>query len=92
MMTQTRIALVEDEPDIAEVLRYNLEKEGFEVETVTRGDQALELIRRQPPQLILLDLMLPGLDGLDLTRTLKRDSNTARIPLVMLTARGEEVD
>ncbi|MFN7962860.1 MAG: response regulator [Thermoanaerobaculia bacterium] len=91
-MTQTRIALVEDEPDIAEVLRYNLEKEGFEVETVTRGDQALELIRRQPPQLILLDLMLPGLDGLDLTRTLKRDSNTARIPLVMLTARGEEVD
>ncbi|HEX4956041.1 MAG TPA: response regulator [Thermoanaerobaculia bacterium] len=91
-MARPRIALVEDEADIAEVLRYNLEKEGFEVETLGRGDSALESIRRQPPQLILLDLMLPGMDGLDLTRTLKRDTATAKIPLVMLTAKSDEVD
>ncbi len=91
-MARPRIALVEDEPDIAEVLRYNLEKEGFEVETLGRGDAALDSIRRQPPHLILLDLMLPGIDGLDLTRTLKRDTATSKIPLVMLTAKSDEVD
>ena len=91
-MAGKRIAIVEDEPDIVEVLRYNLEKEGYEVEVTARGDEALEAIRRQPPDLILLDLMLPGLDGLELTRSIKRDPATARIPLLMLTARSEEVD
>jgi two-component system phosphate regulon response regulator PhoB len=91
-MVEPRILLVEDEPDIAEVLRFNLEKADFEVEVERRGDQALEAIRRQAPDLIVLDLMLPGLDGLEVTRLLKRDPATARIPLVMLTARGEEVD
>lgn len=92
VMAQNRILVVEDEPDIAEVLEYNLEKEGFEVETVQRGDAALETIRRDPPDLLVLDLMLPGMDGLELTRVLKRDSDTARIPILMLTAKGEEVD
>lgn len=91
-MTHERILLIEDEPDIAEVLQYNLEKEGFAVETARRGDSGLEAVRREAPDLILLDLMLPGMDGLELTRLLKRDGTTARVPIVMLTARGEEVD
>lgn len=91
-MSPERIAIVEDEPDIGEVLRYNLEKEGFEVEVIPRGDTAVERIRQKPPQLILLDLMLPGLGGLEVTRSLKRDAATATIPLVMLTAKSEEVD
>ena len=91
-MAHERILLIEDEPDIAEVLQYNLEKEGFVVETSRRGDSGLEAIRRESPDLILLDLMLPGIDGLELTRMLKRDAATSRLPIVMLTARGEEVD
>ena len=87
-----RIFVVEDEPDIAEVLRFNLEKAAFEVEVFRRGDAALEAVRSRPPDLIVLDLMLPGLDGLEVTRLLKRDAATSAIPLVMLTARGEEVD
>jgi two-component system phosphate regulon response regulator PhoB len=91
-MRRERILLIEDEPDLAEVLQYNLEKEGFAVETARRGDTGLEAIRRESPDLVLLDLMLPGMDGLELTRLLKRDGGTARVPIVMLTARGEEVD
>ncbi len=91
-MTTGRILLVEDEPDIAEVLRYNLEKEGFEVDVETRGDSALERIQSDPPDLLVLDLMLPGVDGLEIARTLQRDRRTSDLPVVMLTARGEEVD
>jgi two-component system phosphate regulon response regulator PhoB len=87
-----RILVVEDEADIAEVLSYNLGKEGFQVEVQPRGDAALETLRRRPPDLVVLDLMLPGLDGLEVTRTLKRDAATARIPILMLTAKGEELD
>jgi two-component system phosphate regulon response regulator PhoB len=91
-MSERRIALVEDEPDIADVLRYNLQREGFEVEVFGRGDTALTGIRKRPPDLILLDLMLPGLDGLEVCRMLKREPRTAGIPLIMLTARGDETD
>jgi two-component system, OmpR family, phosphate regulon response regulator PhoB len=91
-MTAQRVVVVEDEPDIAEVLRFNLEKAGFTVDTLPRGDTALEALRKSPPALVVVDLMLPGLDGLELTRILKRDPATARLPLVMLTAKGEEVD
>ena len=87
-----RILVVEDEPDIAEVLQFTLGRAGFEVDIERQGDRALDAIRRQPPDLVVLDLMLPGLDGLEITRLLKRDPATARVPLVMLTARGEEVD
>jgi two-component system phosphate regulon response regulator PhoB len=87
-----KILLVEDEPDIGEVLQYNLVRAGFAVDVEARGDTALEAIRRKAPDLVVLDLMLPGLDGLELARLLKRDAATARIPLVMLTARGEELD
>ena len=91
-MARERILLIEDEADIAEVLQYNLEKEGFAVEVALRGDSGLEALRRQAPDLLLLDLMLPGVDGLEITRLLKRDAGTSRVPIVMLTARGEEVD
>lgn len=91
-MATGRILLVEDEPDIAEILRYNLEREGFEVGVEARGDTALERIRSERPDLLVLDLMLPGIDGLELARILQRDRRTSGIPLVMLTARGEEVD
>lgn len=91
-MVRNRILIVEDEPDIAEVLEYNLEKEGFDVEIEHRGDAALDAVERHGPDLVILDLMLPGIDGLELTRNLKRAPSTSRIPIVMLTARGEEVD
>ncbi len=87
-----RIAIIEDEPDIAEVLEYNLEQEGFSTSVIPRGDTAIDVLRSDVPDLILLDLMLPGLDGLEVCRLLKRDAETARIPLIMLTAKGDEVD
>ncbi len=91
-MSRARITVVEDEPAIAEVLEYNLEQAGFEVEVLAEGDRALGAIRRRLPDLILLDLMLPGLDGLELTRLLKRDPATAGVPLIMLTAKDTETD
>ncbi len=91
-MPATRIFVVEDESAIAEILQYNLELAGFEVEVSREGDRALAAIRRRMPDLVLLDLMLPGLDGLELTRLLKRDPATAGIPLIMLTARDSETD
>ena len=92
VVSKPLILVVEDEADIAEILEYNLEREGFEVEVQSRGDRALEVIRKSKPSLVLLDLMLPGLDGLELTRILKRDERTSGLPIVMLTAKGEEVD
>jgi two-component system, OmpR family, phosphate regulon response regulator PhoB len=92
LMAREKILVIEDEPDIAEVLQYNLEKEGFDVETARRGDTGFDAVRRDSPDLVLLDLMLPGIDGLELTRMLKRDPLTSRLPIVMLTARGDEVD
>ncbi len=91
-MSRQRIVVVEDEPDILEILRYNLEREGYAVDVFSRGDDALEEIRKGPPDLLLLDLMLPGMDGLEITRLLKRNRETARIPLIMLTAKDQEVD
>lgn len=91
-MAAPRILIVEDESSIVEVLEYNLRKAGFEVTTESRGDTGLDAARKQVPDLLVLDLMLPGLDGLELTRMLKRETRTASIPIVMLTARSEEVD
>ena len=91
-MPHTRITIVEDESAITEILQYNLEQAGFEIEILKDGGRALEVIRRRPPDLILLDLMLPGLDGLEVTRLLKRDPVTAGVPLIMLTAKDSETD
>jgi len=86
------ILIVEDEADIAELVKYHLEKEGFAARTVGNGTQVLELIVRDHPDLIILDLMLPGKDGLEICRRLRSSSATQSIPIIMLTARAEEVD
>ena len=91
-MASQRIAVIEDEAALAEVLQYNLERAGFDVQVYSRGDTAWEGMRERVPDAILLDLMLPGLDGLELGRILKRDEKTAHVPIIMLTARTEEVD
>jgi two-component system alkaline phosphatase synthesis response regulator PhoP len=86
------ILIVEDEADIADLVKYHLEKEGLSARTVADGKQALDLIVRDHPSLIILDLMLPGVDGLEMCRRLRAQSATQGIPIIMLTARAEEVD
>lgn len=92
LMAKTHILVVEDERDILELLSYNLTREGYEVTGVGNGEQALQVISRKKPNLVLLDLMLPGVGGLELCRLLKSKPETAGIPLVMVTALGEESD
>ncbi len=87
-----KILVVDDEPDIAEVLRYNLEKADFEVLTSGDGAQAVELARGERPALVVLDLMLPGMDGEEVCRALRQDEGTRGTPILMLTAKGQEVD
>jgi two-component system phosphate regulon response regulator PhoB len=84
------ILIVEDEADLALMVRYNLEAEGFRVATAASGDEAAELMRESLPDLILLDWMLPGLSGIELCRRWRAKDETARIPIIMITARGEE--
>ena len=91
-MVAPRIIIVEDEPAIAEVLEYNLEEAGFDVQVEERGDQALRAIANRLPDLVILDVMLPGINGFDLARQLRRDPRTARVPFIMLTAKDGEVD
>jgi phosphate regulon transcriptional regulator PhoB len=86
------VLIVEDEQDIADLVKYHLEKAGLPARTLGNGKQALELIAREHPDLLVLDLMLPGMDGMELCRRLRADPTTQGIPIVMLTARGEEVD
>ncbi len=91
-MPAARVLIIEDEPDIAEIAAYNLQREGFATTTAGDGEIGLELARRTIPELILLDLMLPALDGLELCRLLKQDAATADIPIIMVTAKGKESD
>jgi two-component system, OmpR family, alkaline phosphatase synthesis response regulator PhoP len=91
-MARTRILVVDDEPDILELVQYNLSKAQYDVVGVESGEEALVQVCTIPPDLIVLDLMLPGVDGLEVCKALKRDARTAAIPIVMLTARGEEAD
>jgi two-component system phosphate regulon response regulator PhoB len=86
----TRILIVEDEESLAIMLRYNLEKEGFAVETTAHGDDADLRIKENPPDLAVIDWMLPGLSGIELVRRLRMRSETKQLPIIMLTARGEE--
>jgi len=88
----TKILVVDDEKDIVDLVRYHLEKEGFECRHAADGPTALKLVREYRPDLLILDLMLPGLNGLEVCRQLRRDPKTARLPILMLTARAEEVD
>ncbi len=91
-MPKEMVLIVEDEEDILELVKYNLEKEGYRATGVSSGEQALKKIKSQAPDLILLDIMLPGADGLEICKSLKKDPNTSQIPIVMLTAKGEESD
>jgi two-component system phosphate regulon response regulator PhoB len=86
------ILVVDDEEDILELLDYNLSRHGYAVSRAASGEAALEAMRADPPHLVILDLMLPGLDGLEVCRILKKDERTASVPVLMLTARGEEAD
>ena len=91
-MKKTKIAVIEDEVDILEVINYNLSKEGFDVCSALDGEEGLALIKKEVPDLVLLDLMLPGLDGIEICRKLKTDYSTRSIPIIMVTAKGEESD
>ena len=91
-MSKKRIVVIEDEPDILEVLNYNLRREGFEVSSAGNGTIGLSLIHKEQPDLVLLDLMLPGTDGVEICRSLKGDPRTSGILIIMVTAKGEESD
>jgi len=87
-----KILIVEDEPDIIKMLEYNLKKEGFRITSVSDGREALRRSEREHPDIIILDLMLPEIDGLEVCKTLKQSSDTADIPVIMLTAKAQETD
>ena len=87
-----RVLLIEDDRDIVELVRYNLEREGFQVAAASDGATGLAQIRKTPPDILLLDLMLPKLSGLDICKEIRRDQSLNRLPILMLTARGEEAD
>lgn len=91
-MKKEKILVVDDEEDILELVRYNLSKEGYKVLCAATGEEGLKSVRAENPDLIILDLMLPGVDGLEVTKRLKGDAATRKIPIVMLTAKGEESD
>jgi two-component system phosphate regulon response regulator PhoB len=91
-MAKERILVVEDDEDILQLLKYNLTKEGYQITGAASGEEALKIIKPDLPDLVLLDLMLPGMDGLEVCRLLKQEAKTSRIPIIMLTAKGEEAD
>ena len=91
-MAKEKVLVVDDEEDILELVRYNLDKDGYKVTAALTGEEALRKARSENYDLIILDLMLPGIDGLEVTRKLRDDSKTRSVPVVMLTAKGEESD
>ena len=91
-MSRESVLVVDDERDILELVKYNLDKEGYQVTVVTTGEDALAAARTKLPDIVILDLMLPGVDGLEVCRRLKADPKTRTIPIVMLTAKGDEAD
>ena len=91
-MTGKLITLIEDEPDIQEIIAYNLKREGYQVSAALNGEDGLSIISQKKPNLILLDLMLPGIDGLEVCRRLRSQTDTQDIPIIMVSAKGEETD
>jgi two-component system, OmpR family, alkaline phosphatase synthesis response regulator PhoP len=91
-MAKKEILVVDDEEDILELVSFNLTREGYLVRRASSGEEALHSVKKDLPHLIVLDLMLPGIDGLEVARRLKKDESTESIPIIMLTAKGEEVD
>jgi len=92
MQEQKHIIVVDDEADLIELVSYNLRKEGFTVDSASDGEKALEKIRKGTYSLVILDLMLPGIQGIELCRIIRNDPKTVNLPIIMLTAKGEEVD
>lgn len=90
MANAAKIMVVEDEEALSVLLRYNLEAEGYDVDTVLRGDEAEIALQEKAPDLLILDWMLPGISGIELCRRLRARNNTRQVPIIMLTARGEE--
>lgn len=91
-MSKESILVIEDDPDITELLQYNLEREGFRVQIASDGEKGVAAAIEERPQLILLDIMLPGIDGLEVCRRLKQAPETQDTPIIMITAKGEESD
>jgi two-component system phosphate regulon response regulator PhoB len=91
-MSKEKILVVDDEEDVLELVRFNLEKDGYKTEGAVSGEEAIVSAKSNMPNLIILDLMLPGIDGLEVCKKLKNDSKTQNIPIIMLTAKGEESD
>ena len=91
-MSKGRILVVDDEEDILELVKYNLEREGYLVDCVDTGEEAIERAVAIRPDGILLDLMLPGVDGIEVCRELRKNPDTRTIPIIMMTAKGEEAD
>jgi len=92
LMVKKKILIVEDDRDISELVSYNLQREGYETTCLYDGGHAIEFVRKRRPDLMILDLMLPQVDGLEICRTLKDDPATRSIPIIMLTAKSEEED
>jgi len=88
----SRVLIVEDEPDIRELVVHHLKREGYQVSVAASGEEALRQVQASPPDLVLLDLMMPAMNGLEVCRRLRQDPATASLPIVMLTAKGDEVD
>lgn len=86
------VLVIEDEQDLQDLLRFNLTREGYRVLVADSAEQGMKLLRQTPPHIVVLDLMLPGMDGLDFCRLLRQDEVSSRVPILMLTAKGEESD
>jgi len=91
-MVKKKILVIEDDRDISELISYNLGREGYDIACLYDGSQAVDFVNKRKPDLILLDLMLPEVDGIEICRTLKSDAVTKHIPIIMLTAKSEEAD
>ena len=91
-MKKGTILVIDDEKDLIELVRYNLEKEGFDVIAATDGQSGLEVVKKHRPDLVVLDLMMPGLDGLQVCQQLRSDPRSGRVPVIMLTAKATEAD
>ena len=91
-MSRSKVVIIEDEPDIVEVISYNLKREGFQVASVGRGDEGLAMVRNLSPAVVILDLMLPGIDGLSVCQQIKSDPITRDVPIIIVSAKGEESD
>ena len=91
-MSKEKVLIIEDEKDLVKMLDYNLRKEGFRIFSANNGEDGLDMARRENPDLILLDLMLPEMDGLDVCKAVKNDAKTTHIPIIILTAKAQESD